>query len=287
MHWHATDKCFCCAQCETSLLGRPFLPKGKQIYCSKACSLGEDVHASDSADSAFQSARSQKSQRVERESRSNRQTAQCKRLLATGGQSLKLYEDSKNLTYPQLEHLNFADYLFWREVDEQNLAENTSLEWAENEDYMTQLLKFGDDRVTHRGKISLKKQSILTNSITINDKEMAMCGQNITRKHITNSYWTKESQDGPEDSAYGSHPGPASARKMQEVDSDHGSEVSFWTQPPRQFLDNSVKFITNDLKMAEQNKRQSTDSISPSNVIGKYLHPFSAVCKSNMIVLLK
>ncbi|XP_051176204.1 protein prickle-like isoform X2 [Leptopilina boulardi] len=40
-HWHATESCFCCATCRTSLLGRPFLPRRGAIYCSIACSKGE------------------------------------------------------------------------------------------------------------------------------------------------------------------------------------------------------------------------------------------------------
>ncbi|KAL0108349.1 hypothetical protein PUN28_015112 [Cardiocondyla obscurior] len=40
-HWHATEACFCCATCRTSLLGRPFLPRRGAIYCSIACSKGE------------------------------------------------------------------------------------------------------------------------------------------------------------------------------------------------------------------------------------------------------
>ena len=40
-HWHATDVCFCCHTCSSSLLGRPFLPRRGQIYCSIACSKGE------------------------------------------------------------------------------------------------------------------------------------------------------------------------------------------------------------------------------------------------------
>uniref|UniRef100_A0A8B9TA15 Prickle planar cell polarity protein 2 n=1 Tax=Anas platyrhynchos TaxID=8839 RepID=A0A8B9TA15_ANAPL len=54
-HWHATETCFCCAQCKKSLLGRPFLPKQGQIFCSRACSVGDDPNGSDSSDSAFQS----------------------------------------------------------------------------------------------------------------------------------------------------------------------------------------------------------------------------------------
>ncbi|XP_060713883.1 prickle-like protein 2b isoform X1 [Tachysurus vachellii] len=56
-HWHATEDCFCCARCKKSLLGRPFLPKQGQIFCSRACSVNEDVNGSDSSDSAFQSGR--------------------------------------------------------------------------------------------------------------------------------------------------------------------------------------------------------------------------------------
>lgn len=56
-HWHATEDCFCCARCKKSLLGRPFLPKQGQIFCSRACSTNEDANGSDSSDSAFQSGR--------------------------------------------------------------------------------------------------------------------------------------------------------------------------------------------------------------------------------------
>ncbi|XP_062373433.1 prickle-like protein 1, partial [Sardina pilchardus] len=72
IHWHATDKCFCCAHCKSTLLGCPFLPKDGRIYCSKACSQGEEVHLSDSPDSAFQSARSRESRRSVRVGKSSR-----------------------------------------------------------------------------------------------------------------------------------------------------------------------------------------------------------------------
>ncbi|XP_042195413.1 prickle-like protein 2b isoform X1 [Callorhinchus milii] len=65
-HWHATEMCFCCARCKKSLLGRPFLPKQGQIFCSRACSVTEDPNGSDSSDSAFQSARSRESRRSAR-----------------------------------------------------------------------------------------------------------------------------------------------------------------------------------------------------------------------------
>ncbi|KAL1020981.1 hypothetical protein UPYG_G00007180 [Umbra pygmaea] len=54
-HWHAAESCFCCAHCRLPLLGRPFLPRGGLIFCSRPCSLGEDPENSDSCDSALQS----------------------------------------------------------------------------------------------------------------------------------------------------------------------------------------------------------------------------------------
>ncbi|XP_077369462.1 uncharacterized protein prickle3 isoform X2 [Festucalex cinctus] len=51
--WHAAEFCFCCARCRLPLLGRPFLPRRGLIFCSRACSLGEDPDNSDSCDSAL------------------------------------------------------------------------------------------------------------------------------------------------------------------------------------------------------------------------------------------
>ncbi|KDR12924.1 Protein prickle, partial [Zootermopsis nevadensis] len=48
-HWHATEQCFCCHTCRSSLLGRPFLPRRGAIYCSIACSKGEPPTPSDSS----------------------------------------------------------------------------------------------------------------------------------------------------------------------------------------------------------------------------------------------
>ncbi|CAH1127461.1 unnamed protein product [Ceutorhynchus assimilis] len=48
-HWHATESCFCCHTCHSSLLGRPFLPRRGAIYCSIACSKGEPPTPSDSS----------------------------------------------------------------------------------------------------------------------------------------------------------------------------------------------------------------------------------------------
>lgn len=76
-HWHATEGCFCCARCKRSLLGRPFLPKQGQIFCSRSCSIGEEPNGSDSSDSAFQSARSTRESR--RSSKTGKSGVQAER----------------------------------------------------------------------------------------------------------------------------------------------------------------------------------------------------------------
>ncbi|XP_061591236.1 protein prickle isoform X2 [Cololabis saira] len=63
-HWHAVESCFCCARCRLPLLGRPFLPRRGLIFCSRACSLGEDPNNSDSCDSALHSKPSQHGRRA-------------------------------------------------------------------------------------------------------------------------------------------------------------------------------------------------------------------------------
>ena len=60
-HWHATEDCFCCHTCLSSLLGRPFLPRRGSIYCSIACSKGEPPTSSESTVTSPKSFRSPKS----------------------------------------------------------------------------------------------------------------------------------------------------------------------------------------------------------------------------------
>uniref|UniRef100_A0A667Y6R8 Prickle homolog 2a n=1 Tax=Myripristis murdjan TaxID=586833 RepID=A0A667Y6R8_9TELE len=78
-HWHATEECFCCARCKRSLLGRPFLPKQGQIFCSRSCSAGQDPDESDSSDSAFQSARSRESRHSTKIGKKERRNAEQER----------------------------------------------------------------------------------------------------------------------------------------------------------------------------------------------------------------
>ncbi|XP_049436499.1 prickle-like protein 2 isoform X2 [Epinephelus fuscoguttatus] len=86
-HWHATEECFCCARCKRSLLGRPFLPKQGQIFCSRSCSAGQDPDESDSSDSAFQSARSRESRHSTKIGKKERRNAEQERRSSEGRQS--------------------------------------------------------------------------------------------------------------------------------------------------------------------------------------------------------
>ncbi|KAG7454735.1 hypothetical protein MATL_G00262930 [Megalops atlanticus] len=272
LHWHATETCFCCAQCKTSLLGCPFLPKQGRIYCSKACSLGEDVHASDSSDSAFQSARSRESRRSVRMGKSSRSADQCRQSM--------LFSPAANYKFPgftgnaedtlshKLEDLSFADDRFWKNREEQEAPEDHE-EWAEHEDYMTQLLlKFGDHGVFQQPDDTRPAE------LWMSDSEVKMKaapnsgghGQSLaSKKYQADMYWA-QSQDGLGDSAYGSHPGPASSRKIQELEMDHAA-ASF-KHEQKQWYDDSLECITDELKQPEQSIRDSMDSLALSNITG-------------------
>ncbi len=272
VHWHATDKCFCCAQCKTSLLGCPFLPKEGRIYCSKDCSLGEDVHASDSSDSAFQSARSRESRRSIRMGKSSRPTEQCqqtKLYSATDYRTSSLCDDNTETVCHQLDRINFAEDNYWRDRDEQEGPEDCVEDWAEHEDYMTQLLlKFGDRGVIHTEDTRPAESWMMKDSETNRTKpEMKVSSHNLaSKKHHTDIYWA-QSQDGLGDSAYGSHPGPASARKIQELELDQGAIPGFWSEP-RQWYEDSLECITSEFQKAELNIGESMDSLALSNITG-------------------
>ncbi|XP_036432193.1 LOW QUALITY PROTEIN: prickle-like protein 1a [Colossoma macropomum] len=273
LHWHATDECFSCAQCKSSLIGCPFLPRQGHIYCSKACSLGEDVHASDSSDSAFQSARSRESRRSVRMGKSSRSADQCRQSL--------LFSPAGNYKFPgfsgnaddtlsnKLSHLSFANDHFWRNRDEQEAPDDHE-EWAEHEDYMTQLLlKFGEHGIVQQSDDSRPTDLWMTDSEVKNKAESKMSGSGgsgslASKKYKADMYWT-QSQDGLGDSAYGSHPGPASSRKIQELDLEHGANFK---REDKQWYDDSLECITDELKQAEQSVRDSMDSLALSNITG-------------------
>ncbi|XP_026217368.1 prickle-like protein 1b isoform X2 [Anabas testudineus] len=320
VHWHATDECFCCAQCKTSLLGCPFLPKQGRIYCSKACSQGEDIHASDSSDSAFQSARSRESRRSVRMGKSSRPAEQWRQSqLFNPPATVPSFEyklrdgdgdgdadGGIDIVGRKLAHLGLEEERFWREREEQDAGgEEDPEEWAQHEDYMTQLLlKFGD-----RGMLHQLQQPILKSPSTSSDRNRLISVSDpwlkpdtismevtisptpasptqsqtsnhsranspglMSKKHLPEMYWA-QSQDGLGDSAYGSHPGPASARKIQELELDQDQEQSvtgrqtFWPDT-RQWYKDSLECIAGEMRKAEQGVGDSMDSLALSNITG-------------------
>ncbi|XP_041833941.1 prickle-like protein 1b isoform X2 [Melanotaenia boesemani] len=321
VHWHATDQCFCCAQCKTSLLGCPFLPKQGRIYCSKACSQGEDIHASDSSDSAFQSARSRESRRSVRMGKSSRPAEQWRQSQlfnppATVPSYEHKFEDAEgdgdadgdiDIVGRKLACLGLEEERFWREREEQDAGgEEDPEEWAQHEDYMTQLLlKFGDRGMVHQLQQPTLKSHSPTSDRVINvsdpwlKPDATSMGINASsptpasptqsqissqsranslspglmdKKHLPEMYWA-QSQDGLGDSAYGSHPGPASARKIQELELDQDQDQSgargqaFWPDN-RQWYEDSLECIADELRRAEKGVGDSMDSLALSNITG-------------------
>ncbi|XP_077354991.1 prickle-like protein 1b isoform X2 [Festucalex cinctus] len=316
-HWHATDECFCCAQCKTSLLGCPFLPKQGRIYCSKACSQGEDNHTSDSSDSAFQSARSRESRRSVRMGKSSRPAEQWRQSQVlnpsaiVSGSECKFVEGEvdgdMDVIGQKLSHLGLDEERFWRDREEQDAGgEEDPEEWAQHEDYMTQLLlKFGDQGMLHQiQQPSLKSPSpsndrnhlislsdpwlkpethgisassptptSSTQSQTSNQSRANSLSPGLmSKKHLPEMYWA-QSQDGLGDSAYGSHPGPASARKIQELELDQDQDQSsagkhsLW-QENRRWYQDTLECIADELRKAGQSVGDSMDSLALSNITG-------------------
>ncbi|XP_069895343.1 prickle-like protein 1 isoform X2 [Dipodomys merriami] len=277
-HWHATEACFSCAQCKASLLGCPFLPKQGQIYCSKTCSLGEDVHASDSSDSAFQSARSRDSRRSVRMGKSSRSADQCRQsLLLSPALNYKfpgLSGNAEDTLSRKLDDLSlsrqgptYANEEFWKGRVEQETPEDPE-EWAEHEDYMTQLLlKFGDKSLFQQQSSEMDiraNEHWISDNMVKNKTELKQNHQSLaSKKYQSDMYWA-QSQDGLGDSAYGSHPGPASSRRLQELDLDHGA--SGYNHEQTQWYEDSLECLS-DLK-PEQSVRDSLDSLALSNITG-------------------
>ncbi|XP_030197272.1 prickle-like protein 1b isoform X2 [Gadus morhua] len=324
VHWHANDQCFCCAQCKSSLLGCPFLPKEGRIYCSKACSQGEDVHASDSADSAFQSARSRESRRSVRMGKSrpadqwrqsqvlspppaavNPSECKCTNGDVDGGMDTNVNQDI-DIVGRKLAQAGLEEERYWREREEQEAGgDEDPEEWAQHEDFMTQLLlKFGDcgmfsqpsPDATSPGSDRIRPKEVsdpwlkpdptsmgvnLSSPTSPSPSQSQIYSQSqsnslspgfISKKNLPEMYWT-QSQDGLGDSAYGSHPGPASARKIQELELDREEDQcgpgrkTFW-RDPRQWYEDSLECITDELRKAEQGVGDSMDSLALSNITG-------------------
>ncbi|XP_054631193.1 prickle-like protein 1 isoform X2 [Dunckerocampus dactyliophorus] len=280
LHWHATESCFSCAQCKSSLMGCPFLPHQGHIYCSKACSLGEDAQATDSSDSAFQSARPRESRRSVRMGKSSRSADQCRQSL--------LFSPAVNYKFPGLSgnpedtmtrkftHFNLSDEHFWRGCGEETQApEDQAEEWAEHEDYMTQLLlKFGGKAVFRQDNDSRPTGFWVAEKAAAKRKQESFKagsgdgdgrGSLASKKYQADMYWA-QSQDGLGDSAYGSHPGPASSRKIQELELDHGAGAELGDES--QWYGSSLECITDQFKKTDQSVRDSVDSLALSNITG-------------------
>ncbi|KAM4747245.1 prickle-like protein 1 [Rhinophrynus dorsalis] len=277
-HWHATETCFSCAHCKVSLLGCPFLPKKGRIYCSKNCSLGEDLHASDSSDSAFQSARSRESRRSVRMGKSSRSADQCRQsLLLSPALNYKfpgLSGNADDTLSRKMDDLSLSrqgasfDNDFWKGRDEQETLEDHE-EWAEHDDYMTQLLlKFGERALFQQSaEDSPCNEHWMSENIKgKNDSKRNVRNQSLSsKKYQTDMYWT-QSQDGLGDSAYGSHPGPGSSRKIQELDMEHGASGYKHDKVP--WYKGSLECLSDDLKPQDENIHDSMDSLALSNITG-------------------
>uniref|UniRef100_H3DMC7 Prickle homolog 1b n=1 Tax=Tetraodon nigroviridis TaxID=99883 RepID=H3DMC7_TETNG len=277
VHWHATDRCFCCAQCKTSLLGCPFLPKQGRIYCSKACSQGEDIHASDSSDSAFQSARSRESRRSVRMGKSSRPAEEWRESqlfhpsAAVPSFDYKLGNGEADvgsdcnigIVGRKLSRLGLEEEGYWEREEQDVGGDEDPEEWAQHEDYMTQLLlKFGDRGMLQQLQpLSLKSPSPVSDRNKVNGIGPGL----ISKKHLPEMYWA-QSQDGLGDSAYGSHPGPASARKIQELDSDQDPEQS--GRDTQQWYEDSLECIADELRKVDKCGGDSMDSLALSNITG-------------------
>ncbi|XP_043943388.1 prickle-like protein 1 [Protopterus annectens] len=280
-HWHATENCFSCAQCKTSLLGCPFLPKQGQIYCSKICSLGEDIHASDSSDSAFQSARSRESRRSVRMGKSSRSADQCRQsLLLSPALNYKFpgLSDSADGTLSHKmadlsltsQEEGFANDDCWKRRSDQEGQEDHE-EWAEHDDYMTQLLlKFGDRGIfQQQSEDNRQTEPWVSDNLVLSKPDLKSSSPNpsfASKKYQTDMYWT-QSQDGLGDSAYGSHPGPASSRKIQELELER--KASGYTHDHQtQWYEGSMECLTDNVNQEEHTGRDSMDSLALSNITG-------------------
>lgn len=323
VHWHATDHCFSCAHCKASLLGCPFLPKQGRIYCSKACSQGEDISASDSSDSAFQSARSRESRRSVRMGKSSRPAEQLRESeqlnppATAPSFEYKFGHREENedadcnigIVSHKLSRLGLEEERFWREREEPDVGEEDPEEWAQHEDYMTQLLlKFGDRGMLHQfqqpplkspSPVCDRNKPIIVSDpwlkpnttslgvsassptptsptqsqISNHSRANSLSPGLMSKKHLPEMYWA-QSQDGLGDSAYGSHPGPASARKIHELEMEQDPDQPGSTRQPfwpdnRQWYDDSLECIADELRKVEQGAGDSMDSLALSNITGK------------------
>lgn len=213
--------------------------------------------------------------------KSSRSADQCRQSL--------LFSPSVNYKFPgmsenvedtltnKLSQVNLSDEHFWRgRGEETEASEDQEEEWAEHEDYMTQLLlKFGEHGVFQQANESRPADFWITQKDAKSKQESSKSGHVgggergslASKKYQADMYWA-QSQDGLGDSAYGSHPGPASSRKIQELELDHGAGAGFQIEEPVWYND-SLECITDEFKKTDQSVRDSMDSLALSNITGE------------------
>lgn len=213
--------------------------------------------------------------------KSSRSADQCRQSL--------LFSPSVNYKFPgftgnaedtltnKLAHMNLSDEHFWRgHGEEAEAPEDQEEEWAEHDDYMTQLLlKFGEHGVFQQANDSRPTDFWISEKDVKSKQESSKAGSGggggrgslASKKYQADMYWA-QSQDGLGDSAYGSHPGPASSRKIQELELDHGAGGGFQGEEP-QWYNDSLECITDEFKKTDQSVRDSMDSLALSNITGE------------------
>lgn len=166
-------------------------------------------------------------------------------------------------------HLNLSDEHLWRERGEETeVPEDQEEEWAEHEDYMTQLLlKFGDHGIFQQTSDSRPTDFWIAEMDVKSKQESTRNKGLVSKKYQADMYWT-QSQDGLGDSAYGSHPGPASSRKIQELELDQSAGGGLPGEEP-QWYGNSLECITTEFKKTDQSARDSVESLALSNITGE------------------
>ncbi|XP_068940280.1 prickle-like protein 2 isoform X2 [Petaurus breviceps papuanus] len=278
-HWHATETCFCCAHCKKSLLGRPFLPKQGQIFCSRACSAGEDPNGSDSSDSAFQNARAKESRRSAKIGKNKAKAEEsllnpCGQLQVTSNRlsadvdPLSLQMDLLSLS-SQTPSLNREH--IWRSRDELYHYGN-KMEQSPNQSPM-QLLSQCNMRTSYTPAQVAAAQPDMWGKHFSNPKRsssLAMKGHSGSfMKECREDYYparlrSQESYSDMSNQSFSETRGNIKVPKYEEEEEEGGMS----SQPCRTRHPLSAMKYTEDLTPTEQTPRGSMESLALSNATG-------------------
>ncbi|NWY29164.1 PRIC2 protein, partial [Pheucticus melanocephalus] len=279
-HWHATETCFCCAQCKKSLLGRPFLPKQGQIFCSRACSIGDDPNGSDSSDSAFQSARAKESRRSAKIGKNKGKSEEgarspCNQLqvtsnrLSTDVDPLSLQMDLLSLA-SQTPSLN-RDHL-WRSRDEL-YHYGGKMEQSQSQTPL-QLLSQCNIRTSYNPTQVPGSQSDLWAKHFSNQKRSSSLAmkshggsfiQDCREDYYSGRLRSQESYSDMSNQSFPETRGSVKVPKYEEEEEEEGGMPA--SQCRTRHPINALKF-TEDLTPTEQTPRGSMESLALSNATG-------------------